>query len=95
LYEGIWNGPGPWAISVNTPEQRIEMRPLEQVTHQLRGTRVVTKLDIDPDDTAFKPGLRYQAVQAVAAARSEPASLATIEESWHSMKLVADIFGMS
>jgi predicted dehydrogenase len=95
LYEGIWNGPGPWAISVNTPEQRIEMRPLEQVTVQLRGTRVVTKLDIDPDDAAFKPGLRYQAVQAVAAARKEPANLATIEDSWHSMKLVADIFGMS
>jgi predicted dehydrogenase len=95
LYEGIWNGPGPWIVSVNTPEQRIEMRPLEQVSVQLRGTRVVTKLDIDPDDTAYKPGLRHQATQAVAAARAEPANLATIEDSWHSMKLVADIFGLT
>jgi predicted dehydrogenase len=95
LYEGIWNGPGPWIVSVNTPEQRIEMRPLEQVTVQLRGTRVVTKLDIDPDDTAYKPGLRYQATQAVAAVRGEPANLATIEDSWRSMKLVADIFGLT
>jgi predicted dehydrogenase len=95
LYEGIWDGPGPWIVSVNTPEQRIEMRPLEQVTVQLRGTRLVTKLDIDPDDTAYKPGLRYQAMQAVAAVRKEPATLATIEDSWHSMKLVADIFGLT
>jgi predicted dehydrogenase len=95
LYEGIWNGPGPWIVSVNTPEQRIEMRPLEQVTVQLRGTRSVTKLDIDPDDTAYKPGLRYQAMQAMAAVRKEPANLATIEDSWHSMKLVADIFGLA
>lgn len=95
LYEGIWDGPGPWIVSVNTPEQRIEMRPLEQATVQLRGTRAVTKLDIDPDDTAYKPGLRYQATQALAAARKESANLATIEDSWHSMKLVADIFGLT
>jgi predicted dehydrogenase len=95
LYEGIWNGPGPWIVSVNTPEQRIEMRPLEQVSVQLRGTRAVTQLDIDGDDKTYKPGLRYQAQQAVAAARGEPANLATIADSWHSMKLVADIFGLT
>lgn len=95
LYEGIWNGPGPWIVSVNTPEQRIEMRPLEQATVQLRGTRAVTQLDIDPDDTAYKPGLRYQARQALAAVRKESANLATIDDSWHSMKLVADIFGLT
>jgi predicted dehydrogenase len=95
LYEGIWNGPGPWIVSVNTPEQRIEMRPLEQVAVQLRGTRAVTQLDIDDDDKTYKPGLRHQAKQAVAAARGEPGKLATIVDSWHSMKLVADIFGLT
>jgi hypothetical protein len=95
LYEGIWNGPGPWIVSVNTPEQRIEMRPLEQVSVQLRGTRAVSLLEIDGDDKTYKPGLRYQAGQAVAAARGEAADLATILDSWHSMKLVADIFGLT
>jgi predicted dehydrogenase len=95
LYEGIWNGPGPWIVTVNTPEQRIEMRPLEQVSVQLRGTRAVTQLEIDGDDKTYKPGLCYQARQAVAAARGEPADLATILDSWHSMKLVADIFGLT
>lgn len=94
LYEGIWNGPGPWVVTVNTPEQRIELRPLEQVAVQLHGTRAVTKLEVDPDDSAYKPGLRFQASQAVAAVRGEVAKLATIEDSWKSMKLVADIFGL-
>ena len=71
------------------------MRPLEQVSVQLRGTRAVTQLEIDGDDKTYKPGLRYQARQAVAAARGEPADLATILDSWHSMKLVADIFGLT
>jgi predicted dehydrogenase len=95
LYEGIWNGPGPWIVSVNTAEQRIEMRPLEQVSVQLRGTRAVTQLEIEGDDKTYKPGLRYQAQQAIGAARGEPANLATIVDSWHSMKLVADIFGLA
>jgi hypothetical protein len=95
LYEGIWNGPGPWIVSVNTPAQRIEMRPLEQVSVQLRGTRAVTQLETDPDDKTFKPGLRYQAAQALAATRGERSSLATVDDSWHSMKLVADIFGLA
>lgn len=95
LYEGIWDGPGPWIVTVNTPEQRIELRPLERISVQLRGTRVVTTPDIDADDTAYKPGLRYQAVQSIAAARGQPANLATIADSWHSMKLVADIFGLT
>jgi predicted dehydrogenase len=95
LYEGIWNGPGPWVVSVNTPEQRIEMRPLEQVSVQSRGTRAVTRLDVDGDDKTYKPGLRYQAKQAVAATRGQSAELATIADSWHSMKLVADIFGLT
>jgi predicted dehydrogenase len=95
LYEGIWNGPGPWVVSVNTPEQRIEMRPLEQVSVQPRGTRAVTRLDVDGDDKTYKPGLRYQAKQAVAATRGQSAELATIADSWHSMKLVADIFGLT
>jgi len=94
LYEGIWNGPGPWIVSVNTVSQRIEMRPLEQISVQLRGTRAVNQLAIDADDQAFKPGLRYQAEQALAAARGEQSHLATIDDSWYSMKLVADIFGL-
>ena len=95
LYEGIWDGPGPWAISVATPRGRLEMRPLEQVSVQLRGERKVTVLEVDPDDVAFKPGLRYQARQAVAVVRGEAHNLPTLHDSWQSMTLVARIFGLA
>lgn len=95
LYEGVWNGPGPWAISVVTPQERLEMRPLEQMSVQLRGERKVTALEISADDSAFKPGLRHQAIQAVAAVRGEANDLPTLDDSWKSMHLVARIFGLA
>ena len=69
------------------------MRPLEQVSVQLRGTRAVTHARYRSATT--RPTSRDCAIrpmQALAAARGQPANLATIADSWHSMKLVADIF---
>lgn len=94
IYEGIWDGPGPWAVSISTPAKRIELRPLEQGAVQFRNTRVQVPLEMNEDDKIYKPGLRFQADQAVRSVCGEPAQLATIDESWLSMKLVADIFGM-
>ncbi len=95
IYEGIWDGPGPWAVSISTPAKRIEMRPLEQGTVQLRDTRAQIPLELCEDDRTYKPGLRYQAEQAIASLRGEPAKLADIDDSFQSMKLVADIFGIT
>jgi predicted dehydrogenase len=94
LYEGIWNGPGPWAVSVNTPEKRWEMRPLEQAAFQVAGRRVLEVADPHPWDTQFKPGLRLQAEKAVAAAKGEPTDLPTLEDALDSMRLVHAIFGL-
>jgi len=94
LYEGSWNGPGPWAVSVLIAEERIEMRPLEQVFVQLKGERKITALDLDPDDINFKPGLRFQAKQAIAAVKGDANNLPTLADSWESMKLVSKIFNL-
>lgn len=95
IYEGIWDGPGPWAVSISTPAKRIEMRPLEQGAVQLRDTRAQVPLELSDDDKTYKPGLRYQAEQALLSVRGEPARLADIDDSLQSMKLVADIFGLA
>lgn len=94
LYEGVWNGPGPWAVSVVTPQSRVEMRPLEQVSLQSRGERKVHLLETSPNDDAFKPGLRLQAQYAIAAVRGEPNELPTLHDAFKSMQLVAQIFGL-
>jgi predicted dehydrogenase len=94
LYEGIWNGPGPWAVSVNTPEKRWEMRPLEQAAFQKAGQRKLEIAESHPWDTQFKPGLRLQAEKAVAAARGEVNDLPTLQNAMESMRLVRAIFGL-
>ena len=94
LYEGIWDGPGPWAVSVNTPEKRWEIRPLEQATFQIAGQRKLNLIESHPWDSQFKPGLRLQAEKAVATVRGESNDLPTMQTAMKSMRLVRAIFGL-
>ena len=95
LYEGVWNGPGPWAITVSTPEVRVEMRPLESLSVQRRGERKLVPVELDAIDTQFKPGLRRQAEQALHAARGETTTLPQLEDAFASTRLCARIFGLA
>jgi predicted dehydrogenase len=93
LYEGVWNGPGPWAVTVATPSRRWEMRPLEQAVFQNRGERVLNPVDVHPWDKAFKAGFRRQAELSVdAAIRAGGAGLATLDDALETMRLVSRIF---
>ena len=93
LYEGIWNGgPGPWATTISTRDKYVEMRPLEKIGVQLKGSRLLDWLDICEHDIVYKPGLFWQANQAVRAAKGEATELATIGDAFASMELVAQIF---
>lgn len=93
IYEAVWNGPGPWGISVTTQEKRWEMRPLEQASSQPYGSRKLEPASIHEWDTAFKPGLRIQAEEAVMAAKGNPHTLPSLEDAMKSMKLAAAIYG--
>jgi predicted dehydrogenase len=94
LYEGIWNGPGPWAVNVYTTEKLWEMRPLEQATFQIAGQRKQVLIEPHSWDSQFKPGLRLQAEKAVAAARGESNDLPTVHAALESMRLVRAVFGL-
>jgi len=92
LYEAVWNAPGPWAVSVNTPDKRWEMRPVEKATVQLAGQRSVAALADDPWDALYKPGLRRQAEQAVAGARGQAVDLPTLSDALETMRLTQSIY---
>ncbi len=92
IYEGVWNGPGPWAVTVHTAAKRWEIRPLEQAGFQLRNERQLRPIVVHEWDRRFKPGLRFQAEQAVAAALGQPNELPTLEDSGLSMTLINRIF---
>ena len=92
LYEGLWKGPGPWAVSVSTSETRWEMRPLEQALFQPTGERRQYPVDPHPWDLDFKPGFRLQAQMAVAAALGKPSESPTLSDAMETMGLIAAIF---
>lgn len=91
LYEGLWNRPGPWAVTVTTPGCRWELRPLEQGVTQGVG-QPSQPLPVDGVDQAFKPGFRAQAADAVAAAHGQSHHLPTLTDALATMELIARIY---
>lgn len=92
FYEGVWNGPGPWSVTVVTPDETLEMRPLEQASVQLRGQRKLTQLEISQNDSLYKPGLRQQALDVICALKDQQSPIPKLDDSLKSMQLVAEIF---
>lgn len=92
LYEGVWHGPGPWAVSVTTSEIRWELRPLEQASFQKRGERRAQGVESSAWDRQFKPGLRLQAQEAAAAAIGKKSQSISLDEAMKTMELIAAIY---
>ena len=92
VYQAIWNGPGPWAVTVTTQAKRWEMRPLEQAVSQVYKSRENITVEVHHWDKEFKPGLRKQAEEAVRAVRGESHDLPSLEEGVETMKLVSSIY---
>lgn len=92
LYEGIWNGSGPWTCTVSTPSRRWQLAPLERAVFQNANERTLNPVDVDAWDQAFKPGFRRQAEETVNVLRGLPSALPGISEGVRSMQLTHDIF---
>ncbi len=94
VYQAVWDGPGPWSVSVTNSGVRVEMRPLEFLSVQCRGERKSLPISPDEIDSQFKPGLHYQAEQLIDALDGKQTDLASLEESVRSMRLCAAIYGL-
>lgn len=92
LYQAVWNGPGPWGVSITTSNCRFEMRPLEVLKKQVKGSRVMQEIPIDPVDVSYKPGLHFQAEQVLQYFQGKKTTLACIDESLTSMRLCHMIY---
>lgn len=93
MYEAVWEGPGPWAVTVTTHSRRWELRPLEQAAFQDYKSRQMKSISVHPWDTQFKPGLRRQAEEAIRALEGMPHKLPTLEEGLQTMNIAARIYG--
>ncbi len=92
LYQAVWAAPGPWALAVNTPAIRWEMRPLEQASYQVFGKRSRTDLEMSEADRNFKPGFALQAQQVMEASLGRPSDAPDLDEAVETMRLVDAIY---
>lgn len=92
IYQAVWNGPGPWAVTVTTQKKRWEMRPLEQAAFQLQGSRKLEPVATEAWDIQFKPGLRRQAEEAIKAVNGVAHALPSLTEAMKTMRLVEAIY---
>jgi predicted dehydrogenase len=91
VYEAVWDTPGPWAVSVNIPGTRWEMRPLERAAVQHLGQAPVP-FEVHEWDLSFKPGFRLQAEKAVQSRAGCATGLPTLADSLSTMRLVKQIY---
>lgn len=92
VYQAIWNGPGPWIVTVTTQAKRWEMRPLEQAASQMYKSRKSESIPVLSWDTQFKAGLRLQAEETVKALRGKQNRLPSLADGIATMKLVSRIY---
>lgn len=95
VYQGIWNGPGPWACTVSAAHRRWEMRPLEKAVFQNAGERSLNAVAASEADLAYKPGFRLQAEQVLGAWQGRETGAPTIDDALKSTELVARIYGIT
>lgn len=93
VYQAVWNGPGPWSVTVTNESARFELRPLEKLGIQRRGQRQLAEVAPEAIDQDYKPGLHYQATQIVRFLAEKQTTLASVDEAARSTKLCADIYG--
>lgn len=92
IYEAIWEGPGPWAVTVSTPSKRWELRPLEKLCTQEYKSRKPIIQDVHNWDIDFKPGLRLQAEEVLKVLKDELHQLPTIKDALFTMDLINKIY---
>lgn len=94
VYQAVWDGPGPWSVTITNRSARYELRPLEKLGIQRRGERQTADVLPDPNDRDFKPGLRRQAEQLIRFLANGETELVSIEEAVRSTVLCARIYGL-
>lgn len=72
-YYADWRGPGRWGMEIVLPEERLILRPMEELAVMPRGSFQAKVVEIDAQiDRDFKPGL-YRQTEAFLADTPDPA----------------------
>lgn len=94
LYEGVWQGPGPWACSVSTVSRRWSLQPLETASMQKVGERTRQMIASSEEDQHYKPGFYRQAQEVVKKVLGQANESISLDESMRTMRLINAMFGV-
>ena len=95
IYHSIWNGPGPWSVSINAGEKRFEMRPLERLLTQTYPSRQRDEAVLDDCDIMFKPGFLKQMKGYIHALNGEANELPRLCDYLRSVELTDTLYSSS
>ena len=91
IYQGIWNCPGPWGVSVSTKDKYFKLQPLEVLS--FRSTENYKMFEIKNNEkNNFKPGFVEQARNFILAVNGKKHGLPDIDHSLKTMKLIKNIY---
>ena len=92
-YNCIWSMPGPWAVNITSQSIRYEMKPLEILKFQKRGTTQLANFNLDyKKDLGCKPGLANQVEQIYLFLSKKKNNLPKLKDSYETMKLINRIY---
>jgi predicted dehydrogenase len=91
-YQGVWDAPGPWAVTLTTQAGRWEMNPLERTNFLSAGAGEKVQWEDALEDKMVKAGLLVQAQNLIQAVHGESHELVTIQDSLDTMSLIDSIY---
>lgn len=92
IYHSVWNGPGPWSVTISTSQKRIEMRPLEQLFVQNYPSRQLENVKLSEIDCKFKPGFFEQMKNFTSALRNDKHELLELKSYLQAVSLTDKLF---
>lgn len=91
VYEGVWERPGPWSVTVQAGAKTLRMEPLERLLELDSAAEISDPPDYR-DDELFKPGFLQQSTEFLRAL-SGSTNCPDLEEALRTTQLVAQIYG--
>ena len=94
LYHCNWNAPGPWSVDIIQKDQRIEMKPLENLVQEKlkKGKRIRVNFTNSKIDIKFKPGLFYQVGEFLKMINNKQHKLVNFNDYFYTVKLIKKLY---
>lgn len=94
LYHCNWNSPGPWSVNIIQKNNRIEMKPLENLVQEklIKNKRTITYYNKSKIDCILKPGLSLEVSEFLKMLNNKKHKLVNLNDYFNTVKLIKKIY---